>query len=59
MAKRLALVPADVWAKRGAAGGIYELEPLVVAEETCTRSAIEKVVDELAQQGRSFVTTEV
>ena len=37
VAKRLALVQADIWAKRGA-GDIYELEPLVVAEETRTRS---------------------
>ena len=50
VAKRLALVQADIWAKRGAAGDIYELEPLVVAEETRTRSAIGKLVDELAQQ---------
>ena len=50
VAKRLALVQADMWAKRGAAGDIYELEPLVVAEEMSTRSVIEKVVDELAQQ---------
>ena len=48
VAKRLALVQADIWAKRGA-GDIYELEPLVVAEETCTRSAIGKMVDELAR----------
>ena len=40
VAKRLALVQTDIWAKRGAAGDIYELEPLVVAEETRTRSAI-------------------
>ena len=38
VAKRLALVQADIWAKRGAAGDIYELGPLVVAEETRTRS---------------------
>ena len=31
VAKRLALVQADIWAKRGAAGDIYELGPLVVA----------------------------
>ena len=55
VAKRLALVQADIWAKRGAAGDIYELEPLVVAEETCTRSAIEKMVDELAQQGHLLI----
>ena len=47
VAKRLARVQADIWAKRGAAGDIYELEPLV----TRTRSAIGKLVDELAQQG--------
>ena len=51
VAKRLALVHADTGAKRGAAGDIYELEPLVVAEETRTRCAIGKMVDELAQQG--------
>ena len=55
VAKRLALVQADIWAKRGAAGDIYELEPLVVGEETCTRSAIGKLVDELAQQGHLLV----
>ena len=55
VAKRLALVQADIWAKRGAAGDMYELEPLVVAEETCTRSAIETVVDELAQQGHLLI----
>ena len=51
VAKRLALVQTDIWAKRGAAGDIHELEPLVVTEEMSTRSAIEKVADELAQQG--------
>ena len=55
VAKRLALVQADIWAKRGAAGDIYELEPLAVAEETSTRSAIEKVVDELVQQGHLLI----
>ena len=55
VAKRLALVQADKWAKRGAAGDIYELETLVVAEETRTRSAIEKMVNELAQQGHLLI----
>ena len=55
MAKRLALVQADIWAKRGAAGDIYELEPLLALKETCTRSATGKLVDELAQQGPLFV----
>ena len=55
VAKSLALVQADIWAKRGAAGDICELEPLVVAEETSTRSAIEKVVDELVQQGHFLI----
>ena len=45
VAKRLALVQADIWAKRGAAGDIYEL----------ARSAIEKVVDELAQEGHLLI----
>ena len=51
VATRLALVQADIWAKRGAASDIYELEPLFAVEETCTRTAIGKLVDELAQQG--------
>ena len=57
VAKRLALVQADIWAKRGA-GDIYELEPLLAVEETCTRSAIEDpmgLVDELAQQGHLLI----
>ena len=44
----------ELW-ECGAAGDIYELEPLVVAEETSTRSATEKVVDELAQQGHLLI----
>ena len=55
VAKRLALVQADIWEKRGPAGDIYELEALVGAEETSTKSAIEKVVDKLAQQGRLLI----
>ena len=55
VSKRLALVQADIWAKRGAAGDIYELEPLVAVEDTCTRFAIGKLVDELAQQGHLLV----
>ena len=55
VAKRLALVQADIWAERGAAGDIYELEPLVAAVETCTRSANGKLVDELAQQGHLLI----
>ena len=55
VAKRLALVQADIWAKRGAAADIYELEPLLTVEETRTRSAIGKLVDELAQQGLLLV----
>ena len=53
--KRLALEQADIWEKRGAAGDIYELEPLVAAEEACKRSAIGKLVDELAQQGHLLI----
>ena len=55
VAKRLALVQADIWAKRGAAGDIYERGPLHAVEETCTRSAIGKLVHELAQQGHLLV----
>ena len=40
VAKRLALVQSDIWAKRGEAGDIYELHPLLKEEEACTRSAI-------------------
>ena len=55
VAKRLALVQADIWTKRGAAGDVYELETLAVAEETCTRSDIGKLVDELAQQDHLLI----
>ena len=36
VAKRLALVQAGIWAKRSEAGDIYELDPLLVEETTCT-----------------------
>ena len=55
VAKRLALVQAYIWAKRGAAADTNELEPLLAVKETCTRSAIGKLVDELAQQGHFLV----
>ena len=49
VAKRLALVQADIWAKRGEASDIYELDLLLRDEEACTKSAIGRLVDELAQ----------
>ena len=55
VAKRLALVQADIWAKRSEAGDIYELDPLLVEETTCTRTAFSTLVDELAHQGHSLV----
>ena len=55
VAKRLALVQADTWAKRSEAGDIYELDPLVVEEATCTRTAFSTLVDELAHQGHLLV----
>ena len=55
MAKRLALVQADIWAKRGEAGDIYELDPQLEEEEVCARSACERLVDELAHQGDLLV----
>ena len=53
VAKRLALVQADIWAKRSEA--IYELDPLVVEEATCTRTALSTLADELAHQGHLLV----
>ena len=55
VAKRLALVQADIWAKRSEAGDIYELDPLLVEETTCTRTAFSTLVDELAHQGHLLV----
>ena len=55
VAKRLALVQADIWAKRSEAGDIYELDPLVVEEATCTRTVFSTLVDELAHQGHLLV----
>ena len=54
-AKRLALVQADIWAKRSEAGDIYELDPLLVEETTCTRTAFSTLVDELAHHGHLLV----
>ena len=48
VAKRLSLVQADIWAKHCEAGVIYELDPLLEVEEACTRSAVERLVGELA-----------
>ena len=47
VAKRLALVQADIWAKRSEAGDVYELDPLLVEETTCTRTAFSTLVDDL------------
>ena len=55
VAKRLALVQADIWAKRREAGDIYELDPLVVEEATCTRTVFSTLLDELAHQGHLLV----
>ena len=55
VAKRLALVQADIWAKRSEAGDICELDPLLVEETTCKRTAFSTLVDELAHQGHLLV----
>ena len=60
VAKRLALVQADIWAKRSKAGDICELDPLLVEEATCTRTVFSTLVGDLAHQGHySYVTTKV
>ena len=46
---------ADIWAKRSEAGDIYELDPLLVEEATCTRTVFSTLVDELAHQGHLLV----
>ena len=46
---------ADIWAKRSEAGDIYELDPLLVEETTCTRTALSTLVDELAHHGHLLV----
>ena len=55
MAKRLALVQADIWANRSEAGDIYELDPLLAQEATCTRTVFGTLVDDLAHQGHLLV----
>ena len=55
VAKRLAFVQADICDKRSEAGDIYELDPLVVEEATCRRTAFSTLVDELAHQGHLLV----
>ena len=47
------VVQEDIWAKRGAGGDIYELDPLQKEEEPRRRSAIGRLVDELAHQTRA------
>ena len=49
---------ADIWAKRSEAGDIYELDPLVVEEATCTRTAFSTLVDGLAHQGHLPCTSQ-
>ena len=51
----MALVQADIWAKRSEAGDIYELDPLLVEEATCTRAVLSTLVDDLAHQGHLLV----
>ena len=46
---------ADIWAKRGEASDMYELDPLLGEEEACTKSAIGRLVDELAHQGHVLI----
>ena len=55
VAKCLAFVQADIWASRGEAGDICELDLLLREEDACTRSAFGRLVDELAHQGRLLV----
>ena len=55
VAKRLALVQADILAKRGEAGDIHELDPLLEVEEARTRSVIRRLVGELAHQHHLLV----
>ena len=55
MAQRVALVQAVIGAKRSETGDIYELDPLLEEEEACTRSAVGRLVDELAHQGHLLV----
>ena len=55
VAERLAFVQADIWAKRSEAGDIYELDPVLVEEAACTRTAFSSLVDELAHHGHLLV----
>ena len=55
VANRLAPVQAEIWAKHGEVGDIYELDPLLEEEEVNTLSSIEKLVEELAHQGHLLV----
>ena len=51
VAKCLELVHADISAKQSEAGDIYELDPLLVEEATCTQTVLCTLVDDLAHQG--------
>ena len=51
VAKSLALVQADTWAKREVARDIYELDELLDSAEVSTLSSLEKLVGEIANTG--------
>ena len=53
--KRLALVQADIWAKREVAGDIYELDEWLEPAEVSTLSSLEKLVGEIADTEHLFV----
>ena len=55
VAKRLALVQADIWAKHEEAGDIYELDELLAPTEASALSSLEKLVGEIANTGHLLV----
>ena len=57
VAKRLALIQADIWAKRGATGDIYELEPLVLKKRAQGLPLGRWWTNSLSKAICSFVTT--
>ena len=56
VAKLLALAQADIWAKCGEAGDVYELEALLKPMEVTTLSSIERLVGEVGNAGHLLVT---
>ena len=54
VAKRLALVQAEMWAKREEAGEVHKLAPVQELEVVTLQSSMERLVEELGKSGHTL-----